>query len=171
MSCSPFPLRMGSLSPRILWWGWGGLGARGSSQQLVWHPFPSTRLLKSEHRQVVLYSGFTFPINSPPFFFPFPKPFVNNEQGILPVLGHELADGAVTPGNLELYQQIREPDVLHCIKPPCGSHAQSAGEVGFAAAGGTQQDDVVVLLDVVAGAEPQQFLLFQTSVGQILHIL
>jgi len=29
----------------------------------------------------------------------------------------------------------------------------------------------VVLLDVVAGAEPQQFLLFQTSVGQILHIL
>lgn len=90
---------------------------------------------------------------------------------VIRILGHELADGAVTPGNLELYQQIREPDVLHRIKPPCGSHAQSAGEIGFAAAGGTQQDDVVVLLDVVAGAEPQQFLLFQTSVGQILHIL
>jgi hypothetical protein len=72
---------------------------------------------------------------------------------------------------LELYQQVWEPDVLHRIKPSCGSHAQSAGEIGFAAAGGTQQDDVVVLLDVVAGAEPQQFLLFQTSVGQILHIL
>ena len=75
------------------------------------------------------------------------------------------------PGDLEFYQQIRETDVLHRIKPPCGSHAQSAGEIGFAAAGGTQQDDVVVLLDVVAGAEPQQFLLLQTSVGQILHIL
>ena len=72
---------------------------------------------------------------------------------------------------MELYQQIREPDVLHRIKPPCGSHAQSAGEIGFAAAGGTQQDDVVVLLNVVAGAEPQQFLLLQTSVGQILYIL
>ena len=28
----------------------------------------------------------------------------------------------------------------------------------------------VVLLNVVAGAEPQQFLLLQSSVGQILHI-
>ena len=29
----------------------------------------------------------------------------------------------------------------------------------------------MVLLNVVAGAEPQQFLLLQPSVGQILHIL
>ena len=29
----------------------------------------------------------------------------------------------------------------------------------------------MVLLDVVAGAKPQQFLLLQPSVGQILHIL
>ena len=95
----------------------------------------------------------------------------NHEQCVLPVLGHELADGAVASGNLELYQQIREPDVLHRIEPSCGSHAQSASEISFAAAGGTQQDDVVVLLDVVAGAEPQQLLLLQPSVGQILHIL
>ena len=87
------------------------------------------------------------------------KQFVNHEQCILPVLGHELADGAVASGDLEFCQQVWEPDVLHRIEPSCGSHAQSAGEIGFAAAGGTQQDDVVVLLDVVAGAEPQQFLL------------
>ena len=63
-----------------------------------------------------------------------PIPFVNNEQGILPVLGHEFTDSAVASGNLELYQQNREPDVLHRIEPFCGSHAQSAGQIRFAAA-------------------------------------
>ena len=99
------------------------------------------------------------------------EPFVNNEQGILLVLGHELADCAVAPGDLELHQKIREPDVFQRIEPSCRSHAQSAGQIGLAAAGGSQQDNVVMLLDVVAGAEPQQLLLLQPSVRQILHIL
>ena len=90
---------------------------------------------------------------------------------MLLLLGHELADGAVASGNLEFYQQIRESDVFHRIEPSCGSHAQGTGQIGLSAAGGAQQNDVVVLLDVVAGAEPQQLLLLQPSVGQIIHIL
>ena len=82
------------------------------------------------------------------------RPFVNNEQGVLLVLCYELADHAFAPGNLELHQKIREPDVFYRIEPPCCGHAQSAGKIGLAAAGGSQLDDVVVLLDVVAGAEP-----------------
>ena len=58
------------------------------------------------------------------------------------------ADGAIAPGDLEFYQQIWEPDVLHRIKPSCGNHAKSAGEIGLAAAGGTQQDETVVLLSM-----------------------
>ena len=50
-------------------------------------------------------------------------------------------------------------------------YARSAGQIGFAAAGGTQQNDVVVLLDAVADTELQQLLLLQPSAGQILHIL
>ena len=64
-----------------------------------------------------------------------------------------IAYAALQNHHLELYQQIREPDVLHRIKPSCGSHAQSAGQIGFAAAGGSQQDDVVVLLNVGDFAE------------------
>lgn len=69
------------------------------------------------------------------------------------ILGHELANRTVAPGNLEFYQKIRELDVLHSIEPSYSSHAQSAGQIGFAAAGGSQQDDVVVLLNVGDFAE------------------
>ena len=41
----------------------------------------------------------------------------------------------------------------------------------LAAAGSSQQDDVMVLLDVIAGTEPQQFFLLQPSVREIFHIL
>ena len=42
--------------------------------------------------------------------------------------------------------------------------------VGLAAAGSPQQDHIVVLMDVVAGPEAEQFFLLQLPVWQILHI-
>ena len=55
-----------------------------------------------------------------------------------------IAYAALQNHHLELYQQIREPDVLHHIKPSCGSHAPGAGQIGFAAASSSQQDDVMI---------------------------
>ena len=72
------------------------------------------------------------------------------------MLGHELADRTVASCDLEFDQQVRKPDILHGKESPYCSHTQSTGQISLTAASSSQQDDIVVLLDVIAGAEPTE---------------
>ena len=87
------------------------------------------------------------------------------------VLPHELTDCAITAGDAEINEQIRESNILHWQELPGRRHTERTGKIGLSAAGSTQQNDVVVLMDVVAGTETKQFFLLQLSVRQILHVL
>lgn len=86
-------------------------------------------------------------------------------------IDHEFADRSVATGNAEFHQQIRQTDVFHRQELSCSCHAQCTGQIGLAAVGSPRQDHIVVLMDVVAGPEAEQFFLLQLPVWQILHIL
>ena len=98
------------------------------------------------------------------------KPFINNQERVLLVLGQKLSDASVASGNVKLHQQIRQTDVLDCQELSDCRHSQRTCQIGLAAPCRSQQDDVVALLNVIAGAKPQQFLPLQISVWKIFHI-
>lgn len=97
-----------------------------------------------------LCSGFNQFENIPCFtlFERVQQPFIQNEQLYLLQFLHELAVGAVTPGNGNLHQQIRQADVTDRIKVPAGRHAESASQIGLADSGGSQKNDINLLLAI-----------------------
>ena len=59
------------------------------------------------------------------------------------------------PGNGALKKEIRKADVLYCDVLLQGFHCKGAGQIGFATAGSTGDEDVQAIHDVFAG---RQFL-------------
>ena len=105
------------------------------------------------------------------FFQRIQQPLVNDQQGILLVLRHKLANRSIAPGDAEFHQKIRQTNVFHRQELPGSCHAQSTSQIGLTAAGGSQQDDIVVFMDIVAGAQTEQLIPLQFPIRQILDIL
>ena len=82
----------------------------------------------------------------------------------------EEKNGEMKTAQAEINDQIGESNILHWQELPGRRHTERTGKIGLSAAGSTQQNDVVVLMDVVAGTETKQFFPFELSVRQILHI-
>ena len=78
-------------------------------------------------------------------------PLVEDEQVDLPVLLKELLDGSLATCDGQVGQQIRKTDEPDGVELLAGLHTEGAGDVGLSGAGGAQNDDVVALLDVLAG--------------------
>ena len=83
---------------------------------------------------------------------------------------HDLAVVALSPRYGQLGEQIRQPYIADGVEVTPGGHAQGVGDVGFTAAGGSEDDDIVVLVDVIAGAEPGDESFIQLSVGVVLNV-
>jgi len=82
------------------------------------------------------------------------QPFVQDEQLEHPALPHDFAVGALGTSHGQFRQLLWQPDIAHGVEPTAGGHAESVGQIGFSAAGGTQNDDVVMLVNEVADAQP-----------------
>lgn len=70
-----------------------------------------------------------------------------------------------------LSQRIRQSHIAHGVEVATGGHTESIGNVSFSAVGGSKNDDIAVLIDVIAGTEAGDERLAQLSVGiKYLHI-
>ena len=69
------------------------------------------------------------------FFEGIQQPLINNQQGVLLVLGQKLTDTAVASGNMKIHQQVRKTDVLYREELSGSRHAQCADKIGLSAAG------------------------------------
>ena len=71
----------------------------------------------------------------------------------------------------QLLQQFREADVADRLEFPAGGVAQDTGQAGLAAAGGTLENNLVSLFNVVADGKAQDLSFVQSAVLIVLNPL
>lgn len=74
-------------------------------------------------------------------------PVIDDQESKLGQAGQQLAVTAVTPGDVHLLKQSRQPEVVGTVAAPADAVGQGAGDVGFAGAGGTGEDHILFLPD------------------------
>lgn len=93
------------------------------------------------------------------------------EQLHLFIALHHIPVGAVSSGNADLGQNIREADILDTIEIAVGGNAQRAGKLGFSNASRTHDEHVVCFLNISTGGQTEDLPFAQPSVRMERNIL
>ena len=87
-------------------------------------------------------------------------------------LGLEIvATEAFATGDRQLIEQIRQPDIFHCVQISAGSRTESAGNIRFSSACGAHEDHIALVQDVPASTQLLQEIPVELSVRAVLNIL
>ena len=73
--------------------------------------------------------------------------------------------------NIQLVQMFRHTDVKERLKPAAGSIPQRAGYVGFSVSRGSLEDNVLPIVNILAGREPKHLRFVQLPVLIIFNLL
>lgn len=98
-------------------------------------------------------------------------PLVQDQQGDLPVELHHVHVAAFATGDRQLIEQIRQPDIFHCVQISASSRTESAGNIRFSSACGAHEDHIALVQDVPASTQLLQEIPVELSVRAVLNIL
>lgn len=82
------------------------------------------------------------------------EPLIQNEQNRVRIFREHLLVFVFGASHFQLQQQVRETDIFRLETLLTRFHAQGAGHIGLAAPGGTGDENVPMLRNILAGGQP-----------------
>lgn len=98
------------------------------------------------------------------------KPFINDEEDRVGILGKGFLIGTVGTGHVELKEHVRQTDILCLVALFASFHAEGTGQVGLPALGSACDKQVPVFRYVFTGSQTLDKAAVELPPGSIVDV-
>jgi hypothetical protein len=99
------------------------------------------------------------------------QPFIKDQEIRPGISLIDFPEVSFRPGDCQLIQQFRHPDVADGFQFPAGGIAKGTGNIGLSAACCPLQDDMVLIIDIFTGCIAKELCLVELAVFMIFNAL
>ena len=98
------------------------------------------------------------------------QPLIQDQRYRVCVFGHGFLVAAITSGNIQIQEEIREPDIHGFVSLLTGFHSERAGKIRFAASFSSGNKQISVLRDILTACQPPNQFLVELSPGSVIDV-